>query len=134
MTFQQTKKQITIWGGLIIFIYLSYVIAFPLTPYIYYEGNILDLEMILRNGHNEMMMIAFITLGLILYQKNQWLWATVAFTFACLIKLPAPLIFLVFGLSIFIMTPFTVSWTVTLSFLGDLVGWWRDKTKFENGL
>lgn len=283
MNFKQTKKQISIWGGLTIFIYLIYVIAFPLIPYIYYEGKMLDLELILRNGarwfiwvymlgllllffsfykitklmhefskkksndsdrlkkyilgigiisgiillflypitaidivvyvinarnwvlyggnpliippetfvndpyihlageyvsktspygpvweiigsipvqlgiteiasgiiafkiisliayifmawligwkseqknvsqitalsffalnplvmleaigngHNEMMMIAFITLGLILYQKNQWLWASVAFTFACLIKLPALLIFPIFGLSI----------------------------------
>ncbi|MFN3491791.1 MAG: hypothetical protein ACK40V_06180, partial [Anaerolineales bacterium] len=49
-TIHQTKKQILQWGGLIIFIYLIYVIAFPLIPYIYHEGNMLDLEMILRNG------------------------------------------------------------------------------------
>lgn len=52
------------------------------------------------NGHNEMMMIFFLTLGLILYQKNQWLWATITFTIACLIKLPALLIFPIFGLSL----------------------------------
>ena len=52
------------------------------------------------NGHNEMMMIAFVTLGLILYQKSQWLWAAVAFTFACLIKLPALILMPLFGLAL----------------------------------
>jgi hypothetical protein len=30
------------------------------------------------------------------------------------------------------MTPFTVSWTFTIPFLADLIGRWKDKTKFEN--
>jgi hypothetical protein len=33
-----------------------------------------------------------------------------------------------------IMTPFTVSWTFTLPFLGDLIGWWRDKKKYVEEL
>lgn len=33
-----------------------------------------------------------------------------------------------------IMTPFTVSWTFTLPFLGDLVGWWKDKKKYVEEL
>jgi hypothetical protein len=32
------------------------------------------------------------------------------------------------------MTPFTVSWTFTLPFLGDLIGWWRDKKKYVEEL
>jgi hypothetical protein len=51
------------------------------------------------NAHNDMLMIACITLGLILWQKNHWLWSTVALTFAVLVKLPALIFLPLFGLA-----------------------------------
>lgn len=53
----------------------------------------------LGNGHNDMLMIAFIMLGLILWQKNYWIWATVALTLAALVKLPALIFIPLFGLA-----------------------------------
>jgi hypothetical protein len=38
------------------------------------------------NGHNDMFMLLFITLGLILWQKGQWAWAVFALTLATLVK------------------------------------------------
>ncbi len=50
MSLYQTKKQILQWGAITVFIYLVYVVAFPLIPYIYYGSLMLDIEMILRNN------------------------------------------------------------------------------------
>ncbi|NWF63684.1 MAG: hypothetical protein HXY38_05190 [Chloroflexi bacterium] len=57
------------------------------------------------NGHNDMTMAAFITLGLILWQKDKWAWAAVALTVAALIKLPALILMPLFALSILINSP-----------------------------
>lgn len=42
------RNQVFIWGGLSIFTYFIYLLIFPLIPYIYADGKMLDLEMILR--------------------------------------------------------------------------------------
>lgn len=94
--------------SLIAYIFMAWLIGWKseqknvsqITALSFFALNPLVMLEAIGNGHNEMMMIAFVTLGLILYQKNNWLWATVAFTIACLIKLPALLIFPIFGLSI----------------------------------
>jgi hypothetical protein len=52
------------------------------------------------NGHNDMLMIAFITLGIILFQNQKWVWATIALTIACLIKIPALIFMPIFGLAV----------------------------------
>jgi len=52
------------------------------------------------NGHNDMLMIAFITLGIVLFQNQKWIWATVALTIACLIKIPALIFMPIFGLAV----------------------------------
>ena len=52
------------------------------------------------NGHNDMTMAAFLTLGLILWQRGKWVWAAFALTLAALIKLPALVIIPLFGLSL----------------------------------
>jgi hypothetical protein len=44
----QIRQRIFFWGGLSALIYLSFVLIFPLVPYIYQDGPMLDLEMILR--------------------------------------------------------------------------------------
>ncbi|KXK15746.1 MAG: hypothetical protein UZ14_CFX002000333 [Chloroflexi bacterium OLB14] len=67
MTLHQVKKQITKWGALMIFIYIIYVIAFPLIPHIYYDGNMLDMEMILRNGARWFIFIYMLGLLLLFY-------------------------------------------------------------------
>lgn len=57
------------------------------------------------NAHNDMMMAAFVTLGLILWQRGKWVWAAIALTLAALIKLPALVIIPLFGLSILMDAP-----------------------------
>lgn len=57
------------------------------------------------NGHNDMTMAAFVTLGLILWQRGKWAWATIALTLAALIKLPALILIPLFGLSVLMDTP-----------------------------
>lgn len=57
------------------------------------------------NGHNDMTMAAFVTLGLILWQRGKWAWATLALTTASLVKLPALILIPLFGLSVLMDTP-----------------------------
>ncbi len=57
------------------------------------------------NAHNDMTMAAFLTLGLILWQRGKWVWAAFAFTLAALIKLPALVIIPLFGLSLLMDAP-----------------------------
>lgn len=64
---------------------------FALNPFVLLEA--------IGNGHNDMLMIAFIMLGLILWQKNQWMWAIAALTLASLVKLPALIFIPLFGLA-----------------------------------
>ncbi|MBL8061593.1 MAG: hypothetical protein JNK32_01120 [Anaerolineales bacterium] len=52
------------------------------------------------NAHNDMMMAAFLTLGLILWQRGKWAWGTLALTLASLVKLPALIVMPLFGLSV----------------------------------
>ena len=57
------------------------------------------------NGHNDMTMLFFITLGLILWQRGKWAWAALALTLASLVKMPAMLIIPLFGLHVLMDTP-----------------------------
>ena len=57
------------------------------------------------NGHNDMSMVAFMMLGLILWQRGKWAWATVALSVAALIKLPAVIVLPLFGLAVLMDTP-----------------------------
>lgn len=52
------------------------------------------------NAHNDIMMAAFVTLGLVLWQKGKWAWATLALTLASLVKLPALILLPLFGLTV----------------------------------
>lgn len=54
------------------------------------------------NGHNDMVMAAFVTLGLILWQRGKWAWAAFALTLASLVKLPALILLPLFGLDVLI--------------------------------
>lgn len=57
------------------------------------------------NGHNDMSMVAFLMLGLILWQRGKWAWATVALSLAALIKLPALIVLPLFGLAVLMDSP-----------------------------
>ena len=63
------------------------------------------------NGHNDMTMAAFVTLGLVLWQRGKWAWAAFALTLASLVKLPALIIIPLYGLSILMDAP---TWKVRL--------------------
>lgn len=66
-TLKTARAQILRWGGLTIFIYLIFVIAFPLVPYIHFEGKMLDIEMILRNGARWFIWVYIIGLGVLFF-------------------------------------------------------------------
>lgn len=57
------------------------------------------------NGHNDMTMLVFITLGLILWQRGKWAWAAFALTLAALVKLPALILIPLFGLQVLMDAP-----------------------------
>lgn len=65
---------------------------FALSPLVLLEA--------LGNGHNDMLMLFFITWALILWHKDRWAWAAVMLTLASLVKLTGILLLPIFGLSI----------------------------------
>lgn len=69
---------------------------FALNPFVLLEA--------IGNGHNDIWMVAFITLGLILWQRGSWAWATFALTLASLIKLPALILLPLFGVTVLMGT------------------------------
>ena len=70
------------------------------TAMAFFALNPLVLLEALGNGHNDMLMAAFVMLGLILWQRKQWAWAALALTLASLIKLPALILIPLFGLTV----------------------------------
>ena len=54
----------------------------PLTAMTFFALNPLVLLEAIGNGHNDMLMLALITLGLVLWQRGRWAWATFALTLA----------------------------------------------------
>lgn len=75
------------------------------TALAFFALNPLVLLEALGNGHNDIMMAAFITLGLILWQRGKWAWATFALTLASLVKLPALILLPLLGLTVLMETP-----------------------------
>lgn len=57
------------------------------------------------NGHNDMTMVAFVMLGLILWQRGKWAWAALALTVASLVKLPALIVIPLFALTVLMDSP-----------------------------
>ncbi|HNB36877.1 MAG TPA: hypothetical protein PK414_11695 [Anaerolineales bacterium] len=82
------------------------------------------------NAHNDMMMAAFVMLGLIFWQRGKWAWATLALTLASLVKLPALILLPLFGLTVLMEAP---TWKerllrglgIGLIFLGVFLGLYR---------
>jgi len=75
------------------------------TALAFFALNPLVLLEALGNGHNDMTMIAFIVLGLILWQRGKWAWAAFALTLAAMVKLPALILIPLFGLAVLMDAP-----------------------------
>jgi alpha-1,6-mannosyltransferase len=57
------------------------------------------------NGHNDMLMLALIALGLILWQRDRWAWATFALTLATLVKITGLILMPLFGIAVLVAAP-----------------------------
>ena len=57
------------------------------------------------NGHNDMTMAAFVTLGLVLWQRGKWIWAALALALASVVKLPALIFIPLFTLNLMMDAP-----------------------------
>jgi hypothetical protein len=75
------------------------------TALAFFALNPLVLLEAIGNGHNDILMLAFITWGLILWQKNRWMWAMTAFTLATMIKITGVIIIPLFGLAALMDAP-----------------------------
>ena len=76
-----------------------------LTAMTFFALNPLVLMQAIGNGHNDMVMMALITLGLILWQRGKWAWATFALTLATLIKITGLILMPLFGIAVLVAAP-----------------------------
>lgn len=76
---------------------LTALVFFALNPLVLMEG--------IGNGHNDMTMLAFMTLGLVLWQRDKWAWATLALTFATLVKVTGLILMPLFGMAVLVAAP-----------------------------
>ncbi len=76
-----------------------------LTAMTFFALNPLVLMEAIGNGHNDMLMLALMTLGLVLWQRNQWAWATLALTLATLVKITGLILIPLFGLAVLVAAP-----------------------------
>ena len=83
-----------------------------LTAMTFFALNPLVLMEAMGNGHNDMVMLAFMTLGLVLWQRDQWKWATVALTLATLIKITGLILMPLYGIAVLAAAP---NWRIRLS-------------------
>lgn len=67
MTPASVRRQLLLWGGMTSLIYLAFVAAFPLIPYIQHEGRMLDIEIILRDGARWLIWVYIIGLVTLFY-------------------------------------------------------------------
>src|SRR5689334_51433 len=76
-----------------------------LTAMTFFALNPMVLMEAIGNGHNDMLMLGLLTLGLVLWQRDRWAWATLALTLASLVKI-AGLIFLpLFAVAVLVSCP-----------------------------
>ena len=75
------------------------------TAMTFFALNPLVLMEAIGNGHNDMVMLALMTLGLVLWQRNRWAWAAFALTLAALIKLPSLILMPLFGMAVLVAAP-----------------------------
>lgn len=71
-----------------------------LTALTFFALNPLVLMQAIGNGHNDMLMLLLMTLGLVLWQRDRWAPATLALTLATLIKITGLILLPLFGMAI----------------------------------
>ena len=76
-----------------------------LTAMTFFALNPLVLLEVIGNGHNDMVMLALMTLGLVLWQRGRWAWAVLALTLATLIKIAGLILLPLFGMAVLVSTP-----------------------------
>lgn len=76
---------------------LTAMTFFALNPLVLLEG--------MGNGHNDMLMLALMTLGLVLWQRDKWAWAALALTLAALIKISGFILVPLFGIAVIAAAP-----------------------------
>jgi hypothetical protein len=76
-----------------------------LTALAFFALNPLVLLEAIGNGHNDMLFIAIITLVLVLWQREQWIWATVALTGATLVKATGIILLPIMGIALLTASP-----------------------------
>lgn len=76
-----------------------------LTALTFFALNPLVLMQTIGNGHNDMLMLFLMTLGLVLWQRGQWTWATLALTLAVLIKVTALILLPLFAMAVLVASP-----------------------------
>jgi hypothetical protein len=75
-----------------------------LTALAFFALNPLVLLEAIGNGHNDMLLIVLMTLGLVLWQREKWIWAAFALTCATLIKVTGLILFPLFGIAVLVST------------------------------
>ncbi len=75
------------------------------TALTFFALNPLVLMEAIGNGHNDMLMLALLTLGLVLWQRENWMGATLALTLAVLIKATGLILMPLFGVAVLIAAP-----------------------------
>jgi hypothetical protein len=76
-----------------------------LTAITFFALNPLVLLEAIGNGHNDMVMLALMTLGLVLWQRGRWAWAAFALTLGALIKISGIILMPLFGMAVLAAAP-----------------------------
>lgn len=76
-----------------------------LTAMTFFALNPLVLMQVMGNGHNDMVMLALMTLGLVLWQRDRWAGAAFAISLAALIKISGLILMPLFGVAVLAAAP-----------------------------
>lgn len=82
-----------------------------LTAMTFFALNPMVLLEAIGNGHNDMLMLALMMLGLVLWQRDRWAWAALALTCASLVKITGLILLPLFGLAVLVAAP---NWRVRI--------------------
>lgn len=77
----------------------------PLTALTFFALNPLVLLEAIGNGHNDMLLVALMTLGLVLWRHGKWICAIVALTCATLVKANGIILLPLFGIALLVQSP-----------------------------
>lgn len=76
-----------------------------LTAMTFFALNPMVLMQAIGNGHNDMLMLTLMTLGLVLWQRDRWAWAAFALTLASLVKVTGLILMPLFGMAVLAAAP-----------------------------